>query len=48
VTKTDRVGANDPVGTNYNTSPTSNRTTGIGSMGIGYAVDAADNRTRTR
>jgi RHS repeat-associated protein len=45
LTKTDRVGTNDPVGYTYNISPTSNRMTGIGSMGIGYAVDAAGNRT---
>lgn len=45
LTKTDRVGTNDPVGYTFNTAPTSNRMTGIGSMGIGYGFDAAGNRT---
>jgi len=33
-------------GTTYTIAPGSNRMTGIGSLGIGYAIDTAGKRTR--
>lgn len=43
--KTDRIGTNDPTSYTYTIDATSNRMLGIGSLGIGYTIDAAGNRT---
>ena len=45
LSESDRIGTNDPITYMYNIDPASNRMVGIGSLGIGYAIDAAGNRT---
>jgi hypothetical protein len=43
--KCDRVGTSAPFTDSFTISATSNRMTAIASRGIGYAIDAAGNRT---
>lgn len=43
--KTDRAGASDAVTLEYTIDPASNRLQGIASLGIGYTIDNAGNRT---
>ena len=45
LSKSDRIGTNDPITYTYTIDPASNRMVGIGSLGIGYTIDAAGNRT---